>query len=223
MANKLYPPYIEGTLPAFYLDYDLNLNTPSGAKITIPFTMNPAINQADFNFFVLRMRSATSGTYIIPVQTSNLFDIEKGYVTFILSAKDASLLTEGLYYKVQLAYSYQYVDDTLAILLNNDIGYYSTVGVIKCVSKPNVSISNLDLSNINFFTNDFVGLYDQTNCKDKTEKVYSYEFMIYDDNNELYYTTGEQLHNHVYDTEYSRSIDSIQINNIIPSNKIFSI
>jgi hypothetical protein len=37
MATKLYPPYIAGTLPAFYLNYDSSNKVITGAKITIPF------------------------------------------------------------------------------------------------------------------------------------------------------------------------------------------
>ena len=38
MAAKLYPPYIEGTIPAFCMKYDGAHKQKVGADITIPFT-----------------------------------------------------------------------------------------------------------------------------------------------------------------------------------------
>jgi len=34
---------------------------------------------------------------------------------------------------------------------NDEIGYYSSIGIIKCVAKPTVEIVNYDLENINMF------------------------------------------------------------------------
>ena len=40
---KLYPPYIEGTLPAFCLDSD------GGGTIVIPFTLNRAVSKSEIS------------------------------------------------------------------------------------------------------------------------------------------------------------------------------
>ena len=44
MGNKLYPPQIEGSLPAFTLRYDPTNSVVLGAYIQIPFTMNSAVS-----------------------------------------------------------------------------------------------------------------------------------------------------------------------------------
>jgi hypothetical protein len=39
MATYLYPPYIEGTIPAFYTD------SKNGTKLIVPFSMNKAVSK----------------------------------------------------------------------------------------------------------------------------------------------------------------------------------
>ena len=213
MAGKLYPPYIDGTLPAFWLDYDASNSVITGASITIPFSENPAVGSS-ISGYKLRLRTASTGSYLFEPIYTNQEDIEAREVTFVLSATQAKKLKEGQYYKAQVAYCGKSEDD---------VGYFSTVGVIKCTSKPTVSISNLSLDNINFFTNEFIGLYDLSNCKDQTEKVYSYSFQVFDENDEIYYDTGELLHNASYDTEYNYSIDRVSINAFVAEDVTYSI
>ena len=213
MAGKLYPPYINGTLPAFWLDYDASQSVITGASITIPFSENPAVGNT-VNGYKLRLRTASTGSYLFePVYTVQK-DTEAREVTFELTPTQAKKLKEGQYYKAQVAYCGE---------SEEDVGYFSTVGVIKCTSKPTISISNLSLDNINFFTNEFIGLYDMSNCKDQTEKVYSYSFQMFDENGDIYYDTGELLHNSSYDTEYGYSIDRVSINEFVAQNVTYSI
>jgi hypothetical protein len=40
------------------------------------------------------------------------------------------------------------------------IGYYSTVGIIKCISKPKISIGGYTSDSVNLFTGTFLGIYD---------------------------------------------------------------
>ena len=213
MAGKLYPPYINGTLPAFWLDYDASQSVITGASITIPFSENPAVGNT-VNGYKLRLRTASTGSYLFePVYTVQK-DAEAREVTFELTLTQARKLKEGQYYKAQVAYCGE---------SEEDVGYFSTVGVIKCTSKPTISISNLSLDNINFFTNEFIGLYNMSNCKDQTEKVYSYSFQMFDENGDIYYDTGELLHNSSYDTEYGYSIDRVSINEFVAQNVTYSI
>lgn len=214
MSVKLYPPYINGTLPAFWLNYDASGTQVVGASITIPFSDNPAANDS-IRGYSLRLRTASTGSYLFePIYTQQK-DTENNTVTFTLTATQAKKLNEGQFYKAQVAYC--------GNAGKNDTGYYSTVGIIKCTSKPKISISNLSLENINFFTGDFIGLYDQTGCKDQTEKVYSYSFQIYDDNGDIYYDTGELLHNASYDTDYNYSVDRVSINEFVAQNVTYSV
>ena len=214
MSVKLYPPYINGTLPAFWLNYDASKTQVIGASITIPFSDNPAASDS-IKGYSLRLRTASTGSYLFePIYTTQK-DTEENTVTFSLTATQAKKLKEGQFYKAQVTYC--------GSGGATDPGYYSTVGIIKCTSKPTVSISNLSLENINFFTGDFIGLYDQTNCKDQTEKVYSYSFQIYDENGDIYYDTGELLHNASYDTDYNYSIDRVSINEFVSQEVTYSV
>ena len=52
----------------------------------------------------------------------------------------------------------------------------------------------------------YIGTYDQGNG-DNTEKVYSYCFNIYDVNDNLIATSGENIHNTTTDTELNFSYD----------------
>jgi hypothetical protein len=49
--SKLYPPVIEGTLPAFYSEGE------GMVKITIPFSMNRAVSEAQVSGFELKIKS----------------------------------------------------------------------------------------------------------------------------------------------------------------------
>ena len=213
MANKLYPPYIEGTLPAFCISYDSSNTVIKEATIDIPFTPNVAVGQTEVKGLILRLRTASTGSYLFEPIQSVSYSLDKGIATFKLSANQAKLLNEGQYYKVQIAY----------ISSENNPGYFSTVGVIKCTSKPKIYINNLSQESVNFFTNYYIGTYDQSECRDQSEKVYSYEFNVYNDDNEIIYTTGEKLHQTSYDVDYSYSIDKAIVNDFSATNVTYAI
>jgi hypothetical protein len=65
-------------------------------------------------------------------------------------------------------------------------------------------------------------LYDQKNG-DKTEKLYSYKFTVYDQYGAVYETTGEQLHNHENDDEVYLSKDRFVLTKTLEENKVYSI
>ena len=226
MATKLYPPVIEGVLPAFCLEYDaVSKSVLKGCQIKVPFSSNASVSNTQFKGFSLRIRTASSGSYVIPPVFSDTYEMvgSGGEVTFTLSKKQASLLNEGQYYKIQIAYCIEKVADSAMNISGTNIGYYSTVGVAKCTSKATVTMKGLDSSNINSFNNEFFGIYDLEGCNDKTEKVYSYEFRIYDENDEIFYTSGEKLHQAYYDTDYVSSIDRITVNDFASTETIYSI
>lgn len=222
-TTKLYPPHIEGTLPAFYLEKTSKDSNPIGAYISVPFSMNVAVSSVSVKGFYLRLRTASSGSYLFEPVYSDNYDLDKGIVIFELNYNQANALREGQYYKLQIAYCQDLSIEEQSLTGYGDVGYYSTVGVAKCVSKAQVSIMNLEINNINFFSSDFIGLYDQSDCTDKSEKVYSFQFLIYDDNNNLFWESDEILHNHLYDVDYDSSTDRININNIVPTDVIYSI
>lgn len=223
MAAKLYPPRINGTLPAFWLTYDNANLVLRGAEITIPFAMNQTVSAEQVKGFMLRLRTASSGSYIFSPIFSNDYNLSENTVTFHLSSIEASKLNEGQFYKIQIAYCQSTDVNALNIEDNEMVGYFSTVGIIKCTSKPMVYINNLDQENINLFSNQFIGIYDQSDCKDQTEKVYSYEFNVYDKDGNIYYTTGEQLHKSYYDTNNDISLDTVLLNDFMTEDSSYSI
>lgn len=229
MATKLYPPQIAGTLPAFYKTYDSTSNVLRETYIKIPFTESAVVGAGDFVGFMLRLKTASTGTYLFePVESTN-YDAKKSEVIFTISAENSALLHEGQYYKVQLAYissetvTYINTDGESESYIEKQTGYFSTVGIIKCVPKPNVYIRSFSMDSINLFNNEMFGVYEIDDNKDKTEKVYSYNFSFYTEDNELYYTTGEILHNTSNDSDYGESVDKIVLNSFIKDNEIYKL
>lgn len=215
--SKLYPPYINGTIPAFYKAYDAqDISETDGTVITVPFTMNNAVGISSIEGFALRIKTVQSGLYLCaPIYTQN-YDIEKNEVYFTVPLAVAQELNEGQYYKLQIAY-YQN-EPTEA-----NTGYYSTVGVTKCVSRPTVYIDGFDSSSINLFSNEYLGVYDISEGRDQSEKVYSYRFDFYNGDYDLVYTTGELIHNSSNDTSYDYSIDNITVNDFMEDNSVYSV
>ena len=223
MSRQLYPPVIKGVLPAFYLNYSQVGRVLRGGNLTVPFNMNNSVSESQFTGFSLRIRTASTSSYVLPPIYSNSYDITKGEVIFSFSAKQASYLNEGQYYKIQIAYCASEIVDGAGNLTGGDIGYYSTVGIAKCTSKPEVTIKNLVFENINSFNNELFGLYDLTNCKDRTEKVYSYEFKVYDEDENIFLESDEIIHQSSYDTDYTQSIDRILLNDFASTDTVYSI
>ena len=204
---KLFPPLIEGTIPAFY-------SNEGTVKITVPFSMNRAVNKKQVSGFVLKAKTVQSSTYLFTIrnQDSNTFNMEDSpWVTFTLSAQDASYLRVGQFYKFQIAY----IDNTGS---NGEIGYYSTVATAKYTQKPVLYISTanaeegLKVGQINMHNTYYMGYYGQVGKNaDSNERVYSYEFNVYDPHGKLFATSGEQLHNSSNDMELYESYDSFSV------------
>ena len=60
---KLYPPYIEGKLPAFTRQDDGNLESYS-VTIKVPFQLNPAVGESDYDSMSIIVRNISSNTTI---------------------------------------------------------------------------------------------------------------------------------------------------------------
>ena len=219
MAIKLYPPQIEGVLPAFYKNYENNELV--SATIEIPFGMNRAVAATEFNHMALRIKTVSTNTEILSVTTKTdgcgIVNKEENIVSFNLTKDQASLINEGQYYKAQLAFISE--DNS-----NNDyvIGYYSTVGIIKCVAKPTVSIAGFQTYQTNNFKQVFVGQYEQnTEFGDSTEKVETYSFNIWNANDILILSSGELLHNTTNDISSYQSQDLYTTNRLIKSGELY--
>ena len=197
---KLYPPIIDGTLPAF-----------CNSIISIPFAMNRSVNESQVAGFVLKMKT---------VQNQN--DISSDAIEADLTAwnKSANIVSfdigallpkirVGQFYKVQLAYKD----------FNGIVGYYSTVGIIKYTSEPKLSITSIDGGKT------YIGTYSQKaegeEITDFAEKVYTYCFTLMDNQGNIIETSGEQIHNSSQDTEQFESIDIYTIKFDLEKNKTY--
>ena len=195
MTDKLYPPIIAGTLPAFYT---ITENGSVIAKITVPFSMNKAVSSKNIHGFALKIKTAYSNTYINVLENNN-FNPSSKEVVFIWKKNDIDKfnIKPGQFLKVQLAY----------IGENNTIGYYSTVGVIKYTDKPTLTISEFefennsgedDLDKIRTFCSTCTGIYTPGE-NDISEKPYQYQFLLYDDNDQIIEDSGWLLYNNEED------------------------
>ena len=173
---KLYPPYIDGKLPAFFKDEGKDT-----VEIKIPFQMNPLVGIDDFNNIVISIKTM-SGIMVGSVQSTSNIVFEEKKAIAIFSEFESSLFNIGQFYKVQIAYA-KY----------NNIGYYSTVGIIKYTVPAAAIIENLDSNYVCACPSTFTGTY--TPAITDNEKIYSYRFDIYDEYMNLCDTSGDQIHN----------------------------
>lgn len=202
---KLFPPLIEGVIPAFYSDYDAN--GKGMVKITIPFSMNRAVSPIQIGGFALKIKTVQSSSYLFTAQVKDAayYELESSpYVEIILredNNEDKLLIDRfkanpGQFYKFQLAYI-----DTIG-----DVGHYSTVATGKFTTKPKVYINNLTEGFINMHEHTYIGFYNQLKG-DTTERVYSYRFDVYDNYDQIIATSGNCLHNSSNDVELYESYD----------------
>ena len=189
MVEKLYPPVIGASVPAFYSE-------PYGTKgivmkITVPFSMNRAVDVNQVAGLVLKIKTVQSNTYL-----ADLTEIDgtleqaltKNQVTFFWRYTnengDICPIRYGQYLKVQLAYKSE----------DNVTGYFSTVATTKYTSLPNVYIKDMKDDDINMYRKSYIGVFEPT--EDKSERPYSYIFNIYDRRDRKLVESSEwQLHN----------------------------
>ena len=196
---KLYPPMIEGVLPAFYDDDE------GTAKLVVPFSMNPTVSNKEYTEICLQLKTI-QGTYInYGNKPAEIIDDKA--IFYITS----NLLNVGQFYKAQIAYR----------AIDGDVGYYSTVGVTKYTTKPVVYIENLSNIDNNKHQYSYVGVYE--NNRDKTEKVYSYKFDLFDDNGNIIKTSGELIHDNTQNSQLGVSEDMFDINIDLIENKKYYI
>ena len=203
---KLYPPYIEGTLPAFCLK-------DGDGEISIPFAHNKAVSKEDITGMYVKVKTVQNDVLINsgPVDTYDLTEcVAKITVSNGFAWDDKWPLTIGQYYKIQIAYD-----------CNGIVGYYSTVGVIKCTSKPDVTIVGLDENTVNNNQIEFIGQYKQE--VDVTEKVYSSKFVITDLQGNEIASTGDVLHNVENNPNSYISIDTMMFNRDLEYGEIYKI
>lgn len=201
----LYPPQIEGTIPALQ----------KGKDLVVPFIMNKTVGWNEIKGFIIKIKNIQNNEVITTAKTYNNTNDYPGYSKdkqIAYFSVDESKFTIGLSYKLQMAYIDQ----------KDNYGYYSTVGIFKYTEEPNVYIDGLEGSQLYSDTRTYIGVYSQEG-KDITEKVYSYNFTVYDEYGKILETSGEQLHNHENDDEVYKSTDSFTMIKSLEENKIYTI
>ena len=167
--SKLYPPTIDGVLPAFY-----------GSTMTIPFQMNLAVGKNDIGGFQVKIKTVQSSSLIGTFLTED-YDLDNLTATFAINS-DKILV--GQYYKVQLAYIRNDASKTL--------GYYSTVGTIKYTEEPSLIIDDLVTTKNNLHQYSYTGIY---STSDISEKLYTYNYGLYDNNYNLILKSDDIIYN----------------------------
>lgn len=249
---KLLPPLIEGTIPAFYSENGMvkitipfSMNRAVSASQVTGFAIRIKTVQSSSYLYTGRLTDTARfsledspwvefylGGYTLSSLKDTLISLNNSLKDAtkteaqIQQIKEEIVLTEariteqefvnkikvGQFYKCQIAY----LDS------NEEVGYYSSVGVGKYTIKPNLSISNLSSGSVNMHYYYYEGKYSQKDG-DTTERVYSYQFNLYNENNELIETSGEQLHNSSNDVELYESYDSYKLPMDLESGKIYYI
>ena len=198
----LYPPQIEGTLPSFWI------KEGAGTTVTVPFSMNRAVGQNEVFGFELKVKSIIKNEVILTIESSS-YNFTDNEVYFKLSSKDVALLNIGQFYKFQLAY----------IDKNGKIGYYSTVGVVKCTSQPTIKIKGLEEYSTNMHKYSYIGYYE--NQGDLTEKVYSYRFILTDHAGNVVRDSGEKIHNVQTNVHENSSTDTFTFSFDLDKGKVY--
>jgi hypothetical protein len=155
--------------------------------------MNKSVSRADFDQMSLMVKTTSSSTVLFSCTTTNLPVLKNGYYEISFPI-DGSLI-EGQYYKAQIAY----------IGKDKVTGFYSNATVFKFTKEPTVTIKNLNTEQNNIHFYEYSGIYEN---EDQSEKVYSYEFNLYDSLNKLIASSGEQLHNSSFDVSSNSSVDT---------------
>lgn len=199
---KLYPPYIEGKLPAFSLDEKQTF------ELAIPFQLNPAVGEADFYKMAILIKTMSGkeilSSYLDEAEEEKYFGSYQKFNNIykaVFPSIQKDLFQIGQFYKIQIAF----------INSDKEIGYYSTVGIIKCTAAAEATILGLETGIKNSNPINFTGVYSTT---DNSEKPYSYKFNVYDEKHNLYATSGEQIHN---------NIDEWVLDKRLQENKTYSI
>ena len=207
MTSKLYPPSIEGTLPAF-----------TGNKIIVPISWNPSVSKLDTTIAAaIRIKTVQSNTVLV-FTNEGYFNSDQSAMIFNIESKDLKI---GQFYKIQVAYVQEIYENGNKV--GSDLGYFSTIGIAKYTAAPKVYIDGLKVGEPSGDIESYLGKFE---TKDTTEKVYSYCFNFYeilDTEYKLIYTSEEQLHNHELDTEINASSDVFELPSILSVDKVYAI
>lgn len=214
-TGKLPSPIINNIIPACYKKDYIENNCEKGiVKITIPFLQNRSVSPMQVVGFVLKVKPSQGTSVLFELKAEqeeiNFNKDNFTYVNFNViksceeenpSEQDENQLKIynkikiGQYYRVQIAY----------IDINGVVGHFSNSGIMKCTSYPEVYIEKLEVPIINQHHFTYTGVYKQ--IKDVGERVYSYNFKLYNANDEIIGDSGELIHNSINDISLNEAND----------------
>lgn len=208
-----YPPFIADTVPAFTSDY-----------IRIPFEQNPAVDFKGVTYFSTIVKEYASSKIIAQFISTREYGCEydpntkQGYLKLHVQAhkndwinyinnqtnlseeekqKKIAIINdfpkEKQYYKFQISYT---DEDTCS--RDTSFFAYSTVSIGRCIGENPSSVfikganSELNAQMFNADTVLYTGIY-QTSLT--SEPVYSYRFVLLDEQRQVVQDTGELRHN----------------------------
>ena len=236
MASRIcYPPITYSSLPAFPAGTDLmfrfnipNLNAKNDIK-SIQFVVNFQTNNKS------AVRREQWHTDIIFIPWSSVREDSLGYYVYIGSDNLTNGWEAGLYYRIQARFGLiegpeqigfdwgDWAEWSQHAAENNLLTEWSTVTIVKAITRPTVSIINLTDSSaevgnqfVSSSLSTFVGAYYSS---DPQEIVDTYRFIITDQNGTIVADSGIQHHNAAddyYIVEYindNSEISSIDIYN----------
>lgn len=198
--SKLPPPYVDGSIPA---------QTDAGLKI--PFRLNRAVSLRDVTKMYIKIKTVATDRIIGVFETTAYAKSEMEAV-YLASFEAPKELTVGQFYKAQLAFG-----DS-----KGEQGYFSTVGVFKYTTTPQVYIDGMkDYEIGNLYT--YTGVYDQSfKGGDPAEKEYSYQFDLYQNDN-LFASSGLLLHDSTTDAEEAKSFNTWVLNEQLQEGIIYTL
>lgn len=182
MAKILYPPIVNQTIPAFYPEQG----------IIVPFRMNKAVSIDEISGMKIKIMTVSTNKELdaFRIARNNITHISEDNYKLLLNLgannEVWSRLTSGEFYKIQICF----------INENNEYGYWSSVAIAKYTQKPELSVAASD--------NTFTGNYENV---DSSEKLYSYQFNLYDKNDKLIDTSGE----HFCNSEHSIAATKMEV------------
>lgn len=199
--DKLYPPYVEPSIPAQFMPDSSKSETTT--LLNVPFQLNKAVSWADLGTekrATLILKTVSTGKVLLDGFEGQIVTYDKTNQTPVAKfeiPKKNFTPSNGQHYKVQIAF----VSDS------GKIGYYSDVTVVKFTDRPTVRIADMDVeSPVNAAKYVYTGTYETT---DISEKAYYYQFDIYDyETGLLHDSSGKMLHNSSTDTERNKSSDT---------------
>ena len=195
---KLYPPNIEGTIPAF-----------TGTTLVVPFSMNLAVGKNEVKAIFLKVKKVNTNDVLLTKETT-LFQISSECKAYFYFTEEEWKPNMGQYYRIQIAYKDH----------SDQIGYYSTVGVTKYTSVPSIVLLDMATDAANLHKYVYTAVYSQAGIGyDATEKLYSTHFKLVDSQNNVVYDSGEVIHSVINDILPYQATEKFEINQDLKINE----